>query len=92
MSSSYICFYLKEGTITNITGLEQVRRDSMMVCLNDIKKGYISMPLQHKGQRLGPIILQAENRDIMEEKIKKIQNTLVIETDSSNYRNAILWN
>jgi hypothetical protein len=46
----------------------------------------------NKTQRLGPIILKADNRETLEQEIIKIQNTLTIRVKSNaGLTSEIIW-
>ena len=77
-ASGYVCFYLPEGRVKSINGLDEVQgMDCVkMMEVSDINVGMLAPKLTHKGQRLGPILLDAENRNQLEVSIGKIQGTL----------------
>lgn len=83
-ASGYICFYLPEGHVKVIRGLEEVANMDCvkMMELNSISVGEKTSKLIHKGQRLGPILVGTENRMALEKAINKIQSTLLMNVES----------
>lgn len=80
-SSGYVCFYLPEGEIISVSGFVQIKN---MPCVKvaDIDNLVIGTRIEkmtNKTQRLGPIVLKAENRDMLEKYIEEIQSVLKIE-------------
>ncbi len=93
-AAGYVCFYLPEGTVCKVDGLDEVRKLDFvkMMCVNDIKVGMVTPPLTHKGQRLGPILVTGEDRDDIEKNIQKMQNTLqILVEDPSGKKIGINW-
>ncbi len=81
-ASAYICFYLSQGKIETVQGIEDVRTlPYVHMCdVADVQVGMESPELTHKGQRLGPILVSAESRDEIDVRITEIQNMLHIQT------------
>lgn len=77
-ASGYVCFYLPEGRVKSINGLDEVQSMECvkMMEVSDIHVGMLAPKLTHKGQRLGPILLDAENRNQLEVFVETIQRTL----------------
>lgn len=80
-AAGYICFYLPAGKVVSVSGIEDCRK---MECIKmmevaDIHVNMLAPPLTHKGQRLGPILLDASSREELEENIKKVQYSLRVE-------------
>ena len=80
-AAGYICFYLSEGTITKVSGVEALKAmpSVHMVCLDGIEVGAKTARPTYKGARKGPIIVSAGSREMLEQEIEKIQSTLQIE-------------
>jgi carbamoyl-phosphate synthase large subunit len=80
-ASGYVCFYLPEGKVKKVEGLDEVKAMSsvMQSFLDDFVMGLETHKLTHKGQRMGPILVKAENRETLETEIRKIQRTLKVE-------------
>jgi carbamoyl-phosphate synthase large subunit len=79
-SSAYMCFYLPPGTIESVSGVDKIESSPQvtLACLDDIKVGKTIFPIENKTQRLGPIIISAENRKELEEVMKYVMDTLQI--------------
>lgn len=79
-SACYMCFYLPKGEIVHIAGITELsNRESIKVIdLDALKIGTKTEIIRNKTQRLGPIIIAAENRDELEKEIDIVKNTLVI--------------
>ena len=56
-ASGYICFYLPEGTVKSVEGIEKLKSLPFVkkVCLDTIAVGQKTEPMLHKGLRKGPI-------------------------------------
>lgn len=92
-ASGYVCFYLPEGRVKSIKGFEEVKHlDCVkMLEVSDIIEGMETSKLTHKGQRLGPILVDAENRNQLENFIKDIQRTLEVIVDNNGDYKGICW-
>lgn len=84
-ASAYICFYLPEGTVKSVSGIEELKSLPFvkMISLDTIKIGQKTEPMLHKGLRKGPILVSGESREEVENNIKTVQDTLKIEVESS---------
>lgn len=94
-SSAYVCFTLSEGVVVSIDGVENVKNRSSVYFadFSMLNVGMTTFPMEHKGQRLGPIVVSAENRTLLEKEINEIQNELqIVVRDSFGNENAIIWN
>ena len=94
-ASGYICFYLPEGVVTSISGIQELKNLPYvkMICIEDIRIGQKTEPMLHKGMRKGPILVTGKDRNDIEENIRKVQETLQINvrcTDGST--KGIIWN
>lgn len=93
-SSAYICFYLPEGKIVRTTGFEDIKSLTSVkfADIDKIKPGMVSPQLMHKGQRLGPIIIAANNRLDIEKEIELVRRKLhiIVESSDGNFRD-INW-
>lgn len=80
-ASAYICFYLPEGEIVSIKGVDLLRQTEGVVLLDidTLRIGVRINAMKNKTQRLGPILVTANNRNEIEDIITKVQNTLRIE-------------
>jgi hypothetical protein len=94
-ASGYVCYYLPEGQVKSISGFDEVKK---MKCVKMIEEGDIvvgmkTLKLTHKGQRLGPIIVEADNRSQLEKNITNIQATLKVIVDRDvDEMYGIKWN
>lgn len=94
-ASGYVCFYLPEGQVKSISGFDEVKKMECvkMMEASSIIVGMKTPKLTHKGQRLGPIIVEADNRSQLEKNIMNIQATLKVIVDSAvNGMGRIKWN
>ncbi len=94
-ASGYVCFYLPEGHVSSISGFDEVGRMECvkMLEVNDIKVGMETPKLRHKGQRFGPILVDAKNRIQLEEFISRIQLILRVDIkDIDGSTKGIIWN
>lgn len=93
-ASAYVCFSLPAGEVISVNGVQEVHSNpSVKVCdIEDLREGSIVEKMINKTQRLGPIILVADNRELLETEIKKIQKTLNIKVKTSGGDEAeIIW-
>jgi carbamoyl-phosphate synthase large subunit len=87
----YICFYLEEGEIRHIDGLDKMRNMDCVLGIHEVnlKAGKKVVGLVDKSHRLGPILLGCNTLQQLEKVKKMIKNTLVVSTDKNS--NAIIW-
>ncbi len=93
-ASAYICFYLPEGKVYSVSGVEELKALPFveMVCLENIIPGQKTEPMLHKGLRKGPILVSGENRTDIEKNIKTVQETLNIQVESPEGQlKGIIW-
>lgn len=93
-ASGYVCFYLKDGIIAQIEGVEELSNFSFvkMVDLHTIQEGQQTEKMLYKGARKGPILVVANSRAELEDNIKKVQSTLVIKVQTKNgIEDGIVW-
>ncbi|MBR2683716.1 MAG: ATP-grasp domain-containing protein [Atopobiaceae bacterium] len=93
-AAGYICFYLSEGTITKVSGVEDLKAmpSVHMICLDGIEVGAKTARPTYKGARKGPILVSAESRQELDKEIQRVQDTLKIETvDASGFVSAEHW-
>ena len=85
-SAAYVCFYLPKGTIQSIEGLEELKTLPFVrkAYLDDLVIGQQTMLPTYKGSRKGPILVQGENRDDLEQNIIKVQSTLKVTVKRSD--------
>lgn len=93
-ASGYVCFYLPEGKIKSVSGLDKIKGMDFvkMVEIDDVKVGNESPKLTHKGQRLGPILLNGNSRENLDKNISLLQDTLYIEVENADEEiKNIIW-
>lgn len=93
-ASGYICFYLPEGIVKGIKGIDKLNEFPFVkkICLDMIVVGQKTEPMIHKGLRKGPILVTGFDRADLERNIKTVQNTLKIEVESKDGEvNGIIW-
>lgn len=79
-ASAYMCFYLAPGIIESVSGIEELQSSHQVAFagFDGVEVGKTVSPIENKTQRLGPIIIAAENRKELEEVMKYVMNTLQI--------------
>lgn len=93
-ASGYICFYLPEGTVKSVEGIDELKALPFVkkVCLDTIVVGQKTEPMLHKGLRKGPILVCGADREDIEKNIKTVQKTLRIQVESSDGEiKGIIW-
>lgn len=94
LASAYVCFYLPEGIIESVNGVDEVTShpNVKLFSLDGICKGAQTQKITNKTQRLGPIIVEASSRREIDDVIKEIQQSLIItvRTPSGNL-GKIIW-
>ena len=90
--SAYICFYLQSGDIIKVEGLEQVTSHPQVIQadLNEYRLGYNYTKINHKGNRLGPILVGADNHTELQQLTDWLKGTYKIYVNNSK-ENAIIW-
>jgi len=88
---SYLCFYLEEGEIRHIQGMEKIREMDCVLGVHEagLEPGKIYRGLINKSCRLGPILVGCNTLQGLNNAKQIIKNTLVISTDKKS--NAIIW-
>lgn len=92
-SAAYVCFTLPNGVVQSIDGVEKIKNlEYVKMC--DVSGVYVGMhtvPMQTKGMRKGPILVEAANRRELKERIEKIQSLLqiMIEDENGEIKQAI---
>lgn len=92
-SSAYICFYFPEGVIKTISGIDDVENLSYVKIFNKhgLVEGAKVERMEHKGQRMGPIILEASSREEMGRRIAEVQRLLTANVLNDDGVQAIRW-
>ena len=93
-ASAYVCFYVPEGVVEALEGVAELKSLPCVrkAFLDDIKTGQQTTPPTYKGARMGPILVQGENRADLEQNILTVQKTLkaTVRTNTGNLCN-ICW-
>lgn len=93
-AAAYVCFYLPEGIIQTIEGVEELKGLLYVrkAYIDDLAVGQQTMPPNFKGARKGPVLVQGESREDLESKIIEVQNTLkvTVRTNKGNLK-SICW-
>lgn len=92
-ASAYVCFYLPEGVISRVEGLDDVMSlpGVYRTHLDEIKIGGKTKPITDKTMRLGPILVSGKNRLACEQTIRNIQRTLFIDVETPQGIRGIVW-
>lgn len=93
-ASAYICFYLPEGKIESIKGIEELKqlKGVVKVDMHNVEVGAYAGAMVNKTHRLGPILVSADNRDEIDKIIKQVQRTLDIRVlCPDGYKRSIIW-
>lgn len=91
--SAYICFYLNPGIISKVDGLDDVKAhpNIMQADIDNYLPGFVYNGLEHKGSRLGPILVTAADHEELNSVISWLYSTYKIYMND-NSENAIIWN
>lgn len=93
-ASGYICFYLSEGKVVSINGIDDLKNLDFvkMVSVGDIVIGEKSPKMLHKGLRKGPILVSGSSREELEQNIAKVQMTLNVDVVNETSKvPGIIW-
>lgn len=92
-AAAYICFFLPQGVVEKIEGMSKLksRPDVIMACLDNLKVGNKAEKMEHKGNRLGPILVKANSRKELEEAIISIQNEFKILVRTESGLKTQIW-
>ncbi len=90
--AGYACFYLPQGRIVSIAGLDKVEKLDYVVKtkFNDIKTGMMTHALEDKDQRCA-VILHAGSRKEMIERIGEIRNIIDIQIETNEGLKGPIW-
>lgn len=92
-ASAYVCFTLPKGVINSVDGTKEIMAlPGIEMCdLHNIAVGMQTEPMQVKGSRKGPILVSADSREELENRIDKIKQTLnvTVLTTTGNLENVI---
>jgi biotin carboxylase len=92
-ASGYVCFYLPEGIISEVKGIQEVIAIPGVhhAYLQNITVGKQTMPMTYKGSRLGPILVYAKDRQALQDVIAQVKETLVIRVKTPDGIRGIIW-
>ena len=89
---AYVCFYLNiGGVIKEVKGIEAIKNNTKII-QSDIDayvSGYEYKGLEHKGNRLGPILIYVDSHKTLTEQLKWLKENYII--DCGNSANEIIW-
>ena len=92
--AGYVCFYLKEGIVDSIEGVEELETKPFvkMIDISKIKEGRPTEKMTYKGARQGPILVTGKNREELDQNIKYVQRTLKIKVkNNEKIIDGIVW-
>lgn len=74
-ASAYICFYLDEGVITGISGMEKIKSLPQVTKaeVDNLHVGDAVPKIEHKGMRKGPFIIHADSLIELNNLVKDLQ-------------------
>ena len=92
-AAGVVFFYLPAGVICQINGMEKVRSlaDVHKVVLDDIVVGRKIEAMKDMTGRQGPIVFSGIDRQDCEETIRRIQETLTVEVETSEGVKGMVW-
>lgn len=92
-AAAYICFYLPQGIVESIEGKDNIlsRTDVDLACLDSLWVGKEAEKMEHKGSRLGPILVHPDSRAALDNAIHSIQQTLVVSVKTEQGMKTQIW-
>ncbi len=94
-ASAYVCFYLNEGTVCSVKGVEEVKALPFVheAYINDLQMGQKTGLPTYKGARKGPILVYGSDLEDLERNILTAQNTFHVEVkEGTGTISGIHWN
>lgn len=93
-ASAYVCFNLPEGIIESVKGIDEVKAIPNVAFFDNsnLIVGSYTGKMEVKGNRKGPIILHADDRNQLEKVIGEIRETLHIIISGNDENSEIIWN
>lgn len=91
-STAYLCFYLKKGKISAITGVDEIRMNPHII-ISEVDNLHVDMEykgLIHKGCRLGPFVIASNNLDELKKDIEWVKEKFHVYVDNLK-DDAIVW-
>lgn len=91
--SGYLCFYLPEGKIKNVMGLDKINGlpGVHKSFLYNLKVGKQIHKIKDKTMRFGPILISGKNRKEVNKTIKRVKETLIVEVETEDGVKGIIW-
>ena len=92
-SSAYVCFYFPEGVIKSTHGINEVDNLDYVRLFDKhgLTVGAEVTRMEHKGQRFGPIVLEAKDRKEIEGRIKEVQGMMTAAVQTRGGIQGIRW-
>ncbi|RXT03678.1 ATP-grasp domain-containing protein [Ammoniphilus sp. CFH 90114] len=92
-SSAYVFFLLPEGRVCDVSGLNEIEsiEGVLKSFVRNIKVGEIIKSINHKGSRIGPILVSGDTRDEVEMTIKEIQSKVTVNVETDCGKKGIIW-
>jgi biotin carboxylase len=92
-AAAYLSFYLPEGVIRRVIGVDRVKSlpGVHRAYLQGLEVGKRTKPMTDKATRLGPILIAGRDRSACQKTIHQIQETLVVEVETSRGIEGIRW-
>ena len=92
-SSAYVCFHLPKGKVLEIVGLQKIKEIPEVKKIDfSLKEGDIVNEMKTKPERMGPILLYANTREVLEDKIRYIQQIFKVSVlQDDGEIGGILW-
>ena len=93
-ASAYVCFYLNEGTVNSINGVDKLKTLPFVnaAYIDDIQLGMKTGIPTYKGARKGPILVSGSNRQELEQHIDEVRAALNIQVvNNSGCYSKINW-
>ena len=90
--SAYVCFYLQSGVVGDVLGSELVKCHPQIIQadIEDYVPGFVYTTMEHKGNRLGPILISASSHDELSDIMQWLHDTYKIYM--IDYKeNAVIW-
>ena len=92
-ASGYVCFTLPEGVIREVSGIDKLVAlpGVHAAYLDDLVVGRRTSQMKDKTMRLGPILVAGTDRVALQETINRIQQTLLVQIETSSGIRGIEW-
>ncbi len=91
--SGYLCFYLPEGKIQNVKGLDEIKvlPGVHKTFLDNIEIGKQIFKIKDKTMRFGPILIAGKGRQAVNETIERVKETLIVEVETEDGVKGTIW-